>query len=164
MNLIASIWAKRGDEAEGADFAAGNIGAVAREDLASALAAHHEADLSELREKERAHAVEVMMRFYLAARRARPKAARLAGGTAKATYLRARDRLVDAYRAGRAPSYSARQQERDRARARCAIDRPDGPHPSERRWAARRLARLELARTERYGMSLAVELAYVAGV
>lgn len=75
MNLITSIWAKRGDEAEGADHAAGNTGAIAREDLASALAAHHEADLAELPEEERAEAVEVMVDSYIAARDVRTQTA-----------------------------------------------------------------------------------------
>ena len=75
MNLITSIWAKRGDEAEGADFTAGNTGAIVREDLASALASHHEADIAELPEEERAEAVEVMVDSYIAARDVRTQTA-----------------------------------------------------------------------------------------
>lgn len=82
--------------------------------------------------------------------------------TDRSTYLRARDRLVANYRAGRAPSYPARQQDIDYRRALRAINRTEGPHPSERRWAARRLARLELTRTERGGVNMAVALQHLA--
>lgn len=57
-------WERLGSEAEGEDRAAGHTGPISDEDLASALAAHHDEDLAELPEDDRAAAVDALVRGY----------------------------------------------------------------------------------------------------
>ncbi len=59
-----NIWTRRGEEAEGDDFAANNRTPIARADLTSALSAHHAEDLALLAEEDRAEALDVMVAAY----------------------------------------------------------------------------------------------------